>query len=100
MVTIEGSNLGLKVDDVRGNVFIGDVPCHVHEYQVSVKITCRTGPAPIHHHHRSQQSGSSSSSTTSTTTTSPDLQFAVRVSTPAGSTRSTVKFTYRVSIEH
>ncbi|XP_063589577.1 plexin-B-like isoform X3 [Penaeus indicus] len=78
LVTIEGSNLGLREEDVRDNVFIGDVPCRVHEYHVSVRITCVTGPAPLRH-------GSSDSA---------DLQFPVRVTTPAGTTQSTVKFTY------
>ena len=81
LVTIEGSNLGLREEDVQDNVYIGDVPCIVHEYRVSVKITCRTGPAPLAH---GTQAGT-------------DLQFPVRVTTPAGTTRSTVKFTYTVS---
>ncbi|ROT70941.1 Plexin-B [Penaeus vannamei] len=78
LVTIEGSNLGLREEDVRDNVFIGDVPCRVHEYHVSVRITCVTGPAPLRH-------GSPDAA---------DLQFPVRVTTPAGTTQSTVKFTY------
>ena len=82
LVTIEGSNLGLREEDVKNNVFIGDVPCHVHDYRVSVKITCLTGPAPLTH---GTHSGN-------------DLQFPVRVTTPAGTTRSTVKFTYTVSV--
>ncbi|XP_066956195.1 plexin-B-like isoform X2 [Macrobrachium rosenbergii] len=77
-VTIEGSNLGLREEDVRNNVFIGDVPCRVHEYHVSVKIVCRTGPAPV-------QGGSSGAQ---------ELHFPVSVSTPAGTTTSNVKFTY------
>lgn len=77
LVTIEGSNLGLKEEDVRGNVFIGDVPCHVHEYHVSVKIICRTSPVP----------GGGQ-----------NLKYPVSVTTPAGTTSSTVKFTYSVSI--
>ncbi|XP_045114407.1 plexin-B-like isoform X2 [Portunus trituberculatus] len=76
LVTIEGSNLGLREEDVQGNIFIGEVLCKVHEYHVSVKITCRTGPAPA------------------LTSASQDMQFPVRVTTPAGTTRSTVKFTY------
>ncbi|XP_063589572.1 plexin-B-like isoform X1 [Penaeus indicus] len=79
LVTIEGSNLGLREEDVRDNVFIGDVPCRVHEYHVSVKISCVTGPAPT-------QGGSGGSS--------QDMQFPVSVTTPAGTTKSTVKFTY------
>ncbi|XP_068214934.1 plexin-B isoform X1 [Palaemon carinicauda] len=78
LVTIEGSNLGLKEEDVRNNVYIGDVPCHVHDYQVSVRITCRTSPAPLRHG----------------VPMSADLQFPVVVTTPAGTTQSTVKFTY------
>ncbi|CAL4079642.1 unnamed protein product [Meganyctiphanes norvegica] len=76
LVSIEGSNLGLKKEDIEGNVFIGDVPCHVEEYHVSVKIICRTSPAPSH------------------LLGSQDLQFPVRVGTPTGTTESTVKFTY------
>ncbi|XP_042221398.1 plexin-B-like, partial [Homarus americanus] len=78
LVTIEGSNLGLREEDVRGKTFIGEVPCHVHEYHVSVKITCRTGKAPLRGISAATQ----------------DLQFPVSVSTPAGTTTSTVKFTY------
>ena len=81
LVTIEGSNLGLREEDVMGQVFIGEVPCHVTDYHVSVKILCETGPAPA-------QAYSSDGS---------DPQFAVRVTTPAGTTTSTVKFTYTVS---
>ncbi|CAL4133699.1 unnamed protein product [Meganyctiphanes norvegica] len=83
LVTIEGSNLGLKKEDVLGNVFIGEVPCHVEEYHVSVKIICRTSPAPLHLM-RSRISPD----------VSKDLQFPVRVGTPTGNTESTVKFTY------
>nr|XP_045584269.1 plexin-B-like [Procambarus clarkii] len=78
LVSIEGSNLGLREEDVRGNIYIGDIPCHVDEYHVSVKITCRTGPAPA-------REGS---------TGAQNLQFPVSVTTPAGTTKSTVKFTY------
>ncbi|CAH0562365.1 unnamed protein product [Brassicogethes aeneus] len=45
LVTIEGSNLGLKESDVRGKIRIGDVPCELIKYQVSVRIQCRTGPS-------------------------------------------------------
>lgn len=81
LVTIEGSNLGLKEEDVKGSVFIGDVPCAVEDYHVSVRIVCRTAPAlqrfmgePSNH-----------------------LQFPVRVTTPAGKTESTVTFAFAVS---
>ncbi|CAG7724457.1 unnamed protein product [Allacma fusca] len=43
-VTIEGSDLGLKEEDVRGKIHIGSVPCELVTYQVSVRIVCRTGP--------------------------------------------------------
>uniref|UniRef100_A0A6A7FV03 Plexin-B-like n=1 Tax=Hirondellea gigas TaxID=1518452 RepID=A0A6A7FV03_9CRUS len=75
LVTIEGSNLGLREQDVHNNVFIGNVPCAVHDYHVSVKIICRTAPAPAGGR-------------------GDDLQYPVRVTTPAGTTTSTVKFTY------
>ncbi|XP_069694411.1 plexin-B isoform X4 [Periplaneta americana] len=43
LVTIEGSNLGLKEEDVRGKISIGDTPCELIQYEVSVRIVCRTG---------------------------------------------------------
>lgn len=47
LITIEGSNLGLKEEDVRNKIRIGESSCALVEYQVSVKIVCRTGPSPI-----------------------------------------------------
>ncbi|KAF2368829.1 IPT domain [Trinorchestia longiramus] len=75
LVTIEGSNLGLREEDVHDNVFIGDVPCSVRDYHISVKIICRAAPAFRGLH-------------------AQDQQFPVRVTTPAGTTTSTVKYTY------
>lgn len=43
LITIEGSNLGLKEDDVRNKIQIGGSPCSLVEYEVSVRIVCRTG---------------------------------------------------------
>ncbi|XP_044251246.1 plexin-B [Drosophila takahashii] len=43
LITIEGSNLGIREEDVRGKIFIGSVPCELVNYQISVKIECRTG---------------------------------------------------------
>lgn len=45
LVTIEGSNLGLNREDVRGKIRIGDILCHLVGYEVSVKIVCKTGPS-------------------------------------------------------
>ncbi|XP_017111505.1 plexin-B isoform X1 [Drosophila elegans] len=45
LITIEGSNLGIREEDVRGKIFIGSVPCELVNYQISVKIECRTGAA-------------------------------------------------------
>lgn len=46
LVTIEGSNLGLKERDVKDKIRIGDVPCKLVNYEVSVRIVCITGPSP------------------------------------------------------
>lgn len=43
LVTIEGSNLGLKERDVEGKIRIGDTPCTLVNYEVSVRIVCLTG---------------------------------------------------------
>ncbi|XP_043657313.1 plexin-B [Drosophila teissieri] len=45
LITIEGSNLGIREEDVRGKILIGSVPCELENYQISVKIECRTGAA-------------------------------------------------------
>jgi len=45
LVTIEGSNLGFKEEHVRGKIRIGDMPCTLVHYEISVKIVCRTGPS-------------------------------------------------------
>ena len=34
LVTIEGSDLGLKEEDVRGKIHIGHMPCELQDYQV------------------------------------------------------------------
>ncbi|XP_012278173.1 plexin-B isoform X2 [Orussus abietinus] len=43
LVTIEGSNLGLRKSDVEGKIHIGNTPCTLVDYEVSVRIVCRTG---------------------------------------------------------
>ncbi|XP_043069381.1 plexin-B [Drosophila bipectinata] len=45
LVTIEGSNLGIREEDVRGKIYIGSIPCHLVSYQISVKIECQTEAA-------------------------------------------------------
>ncbi|XP_050527512.1 plexin-B [Daktulosphaira vitifoliae] len=47
LVTIEGSNLGLNREDVWNKIHIGGISCHLVDYEVSVKIVCRTGPSSI-----------------------------------------------------
>jgi hypothetical protein len=74
LVTIEGSNLGLKEEDVKGKIRIGDIPCELIDYQVSVKIICRTGPAPA------------------------EIDAPVIIGNTAGYTESTVKYSYKVRI--
>ena len=70
-VTIEGSNLGLKEDDVRGKIRIGDIPCELVEYHVSVKIVCLSGA-------------------------SGQIDAPVIIGNTAGYTESTVKYSYKV----
>lgn len=45
LVTIEGSNLGLNQDDVRNKIHIGGISCHIVDYEISVRIICKTGPS-------------------------------------------------------
>ncbi|KAJ8682893.1 hypothetical protein QAD02_018685 [Eretmocerus hayati] len=53
LVTIEGSNLGLRESDVRNKIFIGNASCTLVGYEISVRIVCRTtrheatGDAPV-----------------------------------------------------
>ena len=42
-VTIEGSDLGLKEEDVRGKIHIGTVPCELVKYQVNHAIILLAG---------------------------------------------------------
>lgn len=71
IITIEGSNLGLKEEEVTGKVRIGDVPCEIVDFEVSVSITCRTGAS----------NGS--------------VVAPVIVSNDAGYTESSVQFSYK-----
>ncbi|XP_017776948.1 PREDICTED: plexin-B [Nicrophorus vespilloides] len=71
IVTIEGSNLGVKSDDVKGKIRIGNVPCTLIAYDISVRIQCTTGPSSME-------------------TTAPII-----VGNEAGYTESSVEFSYK-----
>ena len=73
MVTIEGSNLGRRREDVEGKVRIGNLPCVIVEYHVSVRIVCKTHAA------------------------NSEMSVPITVGNSAGDTRSLVEFNYRVS---
>jgi plexin A len=61
----------LKKEDVQGKIKIGDVPCELFNYEVSVKIQCVTGPS-------------------NTEKTAPII-----VGNEAGFTKSSVEFSYK-----
>ena len=44
-ITIEGSNLAMGMNQLKGRVMVGSHPCTVTNYQVSVKIECKTSGA-------------------------------------------------------
>lgn len=71
LVTIEGSNLGIREEDVRGKISIGTVPCDLVNYQISVKIECRTGAA-LH-----------------------EMSAPIKVANDAGYTESSVQFHFK-----
>lgn len=71
LITIEGSNLGIREEDVRGKIRIGDIPCELENYEISVKIECRTGSVQN------------------------ELTAPVKVGNDAGFTESSVKFQYK-----
>ncbi|ALC48073.1 plexB [Drosophila busckii] len=71
LVTIEGSNLGIREEDVRGKISIGSVPCELINYQISVKIECRTGAA-LH-----------------------EMSAPIKVANDAGYTESSVQFHFK-----
>lgn len=71
LITIEGSNLGIREEDVRGRIRVGDVPCELVNYEISVKIECRTGAVPR------------------------EMSAPVKVANEAGYTQSAVLFQYR-----
>lgn len=71
LVTIEGSNLGLKQEDVMGKIYVGEIPCELVNYEVSVRIQCITGPS------------------------STELTVPIRVGNEAGYSESSVEFSYK-----
>lgn len=42
LVTVEGSNLGTTMDEIRDKVLIGGYPCRVQSLNISVQFTCLT----------------------------------------------------------
>lgn len=70
MVTIEGSNLGLKKEDVQGKIKIGNISCKLVNYEVSVRIQCVTSPSVL------------------------EMRSPVRVGNEAGYTESAVEFSF------
>ena len=73
LVTIEGSNLGQRREDIEGKVSVGNFPCALVEYHVSVRIVCKTGKAQ------------------------EPMAAPVIVGNNAGYTKSPVEYNYRVS---
>lgn len=71
LITIEGSNLGIREEDVRGKIRVGDVPCTLVNYEISVKIECRTGSV------------------------TREMTAPVKVGNEAGFTESAVQFQYK-----
>lgn len=71
LITIEGSNLGIREEDVRGKISVGKVPCELVSYEISVKIECRTG-AVAH-----------------------EFSAPIKVANEAGYTESTVQFHFK-----
>ncbi|OTF77308.1 hypothetical protein BLA29_014123, partial [Euroglyphus maynei] len=48
IVTVEGSNLGVNIDEIRDKVLIGGYPCQVENFTISVQFTCITQPVQTH----------------------------------------------------
>lgn len=71
LVSIEGSNLGIREEDVRGKISIGNVPCELVNYEISVKIVCRTGAV------------------------SHEMTAPIKVANEAGYTESSVQFQFK-----
>jgi len=70
-ILIEGSNLAMGLDQLKGRVMIGNVACEVLDYKVSVRIQCKTGRV------------------------GRETDLAVRLRGDNGIIESTVKFRYR-----
>ena len=74
LVSIEGSNLGSSFDEIKDRVSIGGIPCEPIQYNVSIRIVCRTGASMI----------------------GPQSAFVI-IGNRAGVTRAQEKFQYKVS---
>lgn len=66
--------MGLNKEDVWDKIHIGNILCHLVDYQVSVKIVCKTGPSNI------------------------EKVASIVVGNNAGITESSVYFSYKVLI--
>ncbi|KAJ6216027.1 hypothetical protein RDWZM_010527 [Blomia tropicalis] len=47
LVSIEGSNLGSSLNEIRDRLSIGGIPCTPIEYNISIRVICRTGASAI-----------------------------------------------------
>jgi len=74
LVSIEGSNLGLNREDVSDKIHIGGILCRLVDYEVSVKIICKTGPSKT------------------------EKIASVIIGNNAGLTESSVHFSYKVQV--
>nr|XP_046918711.1 plexin-B-like [Dermatophagoides farinae] len=73
LVSIEGSNLGSSFDEIKDRVSIGGIPCEPIQYNVSIRIVCRTGASMI----------------------GPQSAFVI-IGNRAGVTRAQEKFQYKI----
>lgn len=72
LLTIEGSNLGIKELDVANKIFVGTIACKLIKYEISVRVQCLTGP-----------------------TNGKELNATILIGNQAGYTQSTIKYSYK-----
>lgn len=66
--------MGLNETDVKGKIHIGNILCHLVDYEISVRIVCKTGPSFT------------------------EKISSIVVGNNAGKTESSVHFSYKVNI--